>query len=103
MLVIVVENIPSRLRGRLAVWLLEVRSGVYVGAYGARIREMIWEHVLSGIENGNAILIWAASTDVGFDMKSCGANRRAPMDLDGLKLICNRVVEESGEDLWFGL
>jgi CRISPR-associated protein Cas2 len=28
MLVIVLENAPPRLRGRLAVWLLEVRAGV---------------------------------------------------------------------------
>ena len=40
MLVIVVENAPPRLRGRLAVWLLEVRAGVYVGAttVGACVR-----------------------------------------------------------------
>jgi CRISPR-associated protein Cas2 len=31
MLTIVTENIPHRLRGRLAVWLVEVRAGVYVG------------------------------------------------------------------------
>lgn len=37
MLVIVVENAPPRLRGRLAVSLLEVRAGVYVGTYGRRI------------------------------------------------------------------
>ena len=30
MMVIVVENAPPRLRGRLAVWLLEIRAGVYV-------------------------------------------------------------------------
>ena len=45
MLVIVVENAPPRLRGRLAVWLLEVRAGVYVGTYSRRTREMIWEQV----------------------------------------------------------
>jgi CRISPR-associated endoribonuclease Cas2 subtype I-E len=28
MLVIVVENAPPRLRGRLALWLLEVRAGM---------------------------------------------------------------------------
>jgi CRISPR-associated protein Cas2 len=33
MLVIVVENVLPRLRGRLALWLLEVRAGVYVGDY----------------------------------------------------------------------
>jgi CRISPR-associated protein Cas2 len=31
MLVIVVENAPARLRGRLAVWLLEIRAGVVRG------------------------------------------------------------------------
>ena len=31
MVVVVTENVPPRLRGRLAVWLLEVRAGVYVG------------------------------------------------------------------------
>ena len=42
MLVIVLENAPPQLRGRLAVWLLEVRAGVYVGNYDKRVREHIW-------------------------------------------------------------
>ena len=42
MLVVVTENVPPRLRGRLAVWLLEIRAGVYVGDASIRIREMIW-------------------------------------------------------------
>ena len=47
MIVVVVNNAPPRLRGRLAVWLLEVRAGVYLGVYGARTREMIVEQVKS--------------------------------------------------------
>ncbi|WP_163312925.1 type I-E CRISPR-associated endoribonuclease Cas2e, partial [Klebsiella aerogenes] len=31
MLVVITEQVPPRLRGRLAVWLLEIRAGVYVG------------------------------------------------------------------------
>lgn len=41
MVVVVTENVPPRLRGRLAIWLLEVRAGVYVGDTSKRIREMI--------------------------------------------------------------
>jgi len=59
MLVIVVENAPPRLRGRLAVWLLEIRAGVYVGTYSRRTREMIWEQVRAAIEDGNAVIAWA--------------------------------------------
>ena len=59
MLVIVVNNAPPRLRGRLAVWLLEIRAGVYVGNYSRRTREMIWEQVKAHIGDGDAIIAWA--------------------------------------------
>ena len=54
MLVIVVENAPPRLRGRLAVWLIEARAGVYVGVYSKRTREMIWRRGCNEIDEGNA-------------------------------------------------
>src|SRR2546427_5865979 len=75
MLVIAVENAPPRLRGRLAVWLLEIRAGVYVGTYSRKVREMIWEQVIGGIETGNAVISWAAPNDAGFEFETCGANR----------------------------
>lgn len=87
MLVIAVNNAPPRLRGRLAVWLLEIRAGVYVGNYSRRTREMIWEQVQSLIEQGDATIAWAAANDAGYDFDTCGVNRRAPTDLDGMKLV----------------
>ena len=87
MLVIVVNNAPPRLRGRLAVWLLEVRAGVYVGNYSRRTREMIWRQVQEQIGDGDAIMAWAVPNDVGYDFETCGENRRVPVDLDGLKLV----------------
>lgn len=87
MLVIAVNNSPPRLRGRLAVWLLEIRAGVYVGNYSRRTREMIWEQVKSEIDDGDAIMAWAVPNDAGYDFDTCGINRRFPADLDGLKLV----------------
>jgi CRISPR-associated protein Cas2 len=87
MLVIVVENAPPRLRGRLAVWLLELRAGVYVGNYSRRTREMIWCEVCAHIGGGDGVIAWSAPNDAGFDFDTCGANRRVPVDIDGFKLI----------------
>ncbi len=75
MLVIVLENAPPRLRGRLAVWLLEVRAGVYVGQYSRRVREHIWLQVEEGIEDGNAVIAWSAKSEAGFEFKTLGKNR----------------------------
>ena len=87
MMVIVVENAPPRLRGRLAVWLLEVRAGVYIGTYGRRVREMIWGQVVAYIQEGNAVIAWAAPNESGFEFDTCGTNRRVPVDLDGMRLV----------------
>lgn len=87
MLVIVVENAPPRLRGRLALWLLEVRAGVYVGDFSRRVREMIWETVEEGIDTGNAVMAWSTNTESGFDFLTLGANRRIPCEMDGIQLV----------------
>lgn len=97
MLVIVVENAPPRLRGRLAIWLVEVRAGVYVGNYSVRIRELIWNHVLEGIGEGNAVMVWRARTESGFDFLTVGANRRIPCEMDGIRLVSFLPAEADGD------
>jgi len=87
MLVVVTENVPPRLRGRLAVWLLEIRAGVYVGEVSKRIREMIWEQVTILAETGNVAMAWATNTESGFDFQTFGENRRVPIDYDGIRLV----------------
>ncbi|MDU6925336.1 MAG: type I-E CRISPR-associated endoribonuclease Cas2e [Franconibacter helveticus] len=87
MLVVVTENVPPRLRGRLAVWLLELRAGVYVGDISRRVREMIWRQITELAEEGNVVMAWATNNESGFDFQTWGTNRRVPVDLDGLRLV----------------
>jgi CRISPR-associated protein Cas2 len=87
MLVIVLENAPPRLRGRLAIWLLEIRAGVYVGNYSRRLREHMWAQVELGIEGGNAVMAWRINNEAGFDFLTLGENRRIPKEMDGAKLV----------------
>jgi len=87
MLVIVVENVPPRLRGRLGLWLVEVRAGVYVGDVSRRVRDMIWGNLEEGVENGNAVMAWTSNNESGFDFMTLGNNRRIPVEMDGIKLV----------------
>jgi CRISPR-associated protein Cas2 len=88
MIVVVTENAPPRLRGRLAMWLLEVRAGVYVGDYNRKIRSMIWHNVTEGILDGNAVMCWTdKKSENGFRFATTGSNRRIPVDFDGVELV----------------
>ncbi|PHS69657.1 MAG: type I-E CRISPR-associated endoribonuclease Cas2 [Cycloclasticus sp.] len=87
MTVVVTEAVPHRLRGRLGVWMIQVRSGVYIGNISKKIREMMWEQCETLIEDGNIVMAWATNTESGFDFQTLGSNRRIPVDLDGLRLV----------------
>lgn len=84
---VVTENVPPRLRGRLAVWLIEVRAGVYLGNLSRRAREMLWSQLEAGVEDGNVVLAWTSRSESGFEFQTLGANRREPVDWDGLRLV----------------
>ncbi|MDT4864523.1 CRISPR-associated endoribonuclease Cas2 [compost metagenome] len=94
-LVVVTENIPPRLRGRLAIWLLEVRAGVYIGDVSRRTREMIWQQLEAGYEDGNVVMAWASPSESGYDFQTLGSNRREPVDHDGLRLVAFLPSEAS--------
>lgn len=93
MLMVVTENVPPRLRGRLAIWLLEIRAGVYVGDTSKRIREMIWQQVIQLSDGGNVVMAWATNSESGFEFQTWGENRRIPVDLYGLRLVSFLPVE----------
>ena len=97
MMVIVVENAPARLRGRLSLWLAEIRAGVYVGVYSRKTRERIWLEVLQLLDDGSAAIAWSAPTDSGFAFETAGPNRRQPVDFDGLTMVQFAAAVEGQE------
>lgn len=93
-IVVVTENVPPRLRGRMAIWLLEVRAGVYIGDVSKRTREMIWQQLSEGCEDGNVVMAWASSHESGYEFQTLGRNRRLPVELDGLRLVAFHPLEQ---------
>ena len=41
----------------------------------------------AAIGEGNGVIAWTAQTDAGYAFDTCGANRREPVDFDGLPLV----------------
>lgn len=94
MILVVTENAPPRLRGRLTLWLTELRAGTYVGSYGRRQRERLWSDIEALIGRGSAVMAWSTSaTESGFDFLVIGDDRRLPVTVDGFALVRFRPKE----------
>ena len=85
--VMILEKVPTSLRGELTRWMLEPRTGVFVGSVNAMVRERLWNKVCGSVGEGGAMLIHTSDTEQGFAMKLYGDTRRSIVDFEGLSLI----------------
>ena len=47
MIVMVLERVTPSLRGELTRWLIQPKTGVFVGRVSARVRDLLWEKIAS--------------------------------------------------------
>lgn len=97
MIVMILEKVPLRLRGELTRWLIEPRSGIFVGHINAMVRERLWEKCCKARGAGGVVQIWSTNNEQHFSMRMSGDTTRQIVELEGLQLI--QIPLEPGEDV----
>ena len=88
MLVMILEKVPRSLRGALSRWLLEPKTGVFLGNPSARVRDELWERALKTMKGeGSALQIWSDRNPQGFSYRQVGISEREIVDFEGLQLV----------------
>lgn len=87
MIVLMMERVPVGLRGELSRWLIEPRTGVFVGRLPAIVRDMLWERACRGVRGGAAMMLYSSSTEQGFTVRTHGDTSRTLVDMEGLMLV----------------
>lgn len=87
MVVLIVEKVRRSLRGELSRWMIEPRTGVFVGTLSALVRDKLWEKVAEGTAEGGAVMLYSAANEQGFAIRTCGATSREIVDYEGLFLV----------------
>ncbi|NUQ09045.1 MAG: type I-E CRISPR-associated endoribonuclease Cas2 [Phycisphaerae bacterium] len=87
MVVLIVERVPASLRGLLSRWMIEPRTGVFVGRLSALVRDKVWDKTTSLLRGGGATMIFKNPTEQGFAIRTHGKTDRTPVDFEGLVLI----------------
>lgn len=88
MIVITLTKVPKSLRGDLTKWCQEVDTGVYVGNFSARIREMLWDRITKNVGLGDATMVYNMNNEIGYQFKTTRSDKKV-VDYDGIPLIMN--------------
>jgi len=87
MVVIILEKVPTSVRGELSRWLIEPHTGVFVGHVSAMVRERLWMKVCSKLKGGGALMIYSTNNEQRYKMEMFGMTKRHIVDFDGIQLI----------------
>ena len=87
MTVLILERVPAALRGELTRWLLEPKSGVFVGNPSAMVRERLWDLAREKAHGGSCTMIHTTQSEQGFDLVNWGSSSHEVANFEGLFLI----------------
>jgi CRISPR-associated protein Cas2 len=65
MVVIILENVRTSVRGELSRWLFEVKAGVFTGRVSALVREELWILLGQKLGKGSALMLYPAKNEQG--------------------------------------
>jgi CRISPR-associated protein Cas2 len=87
MVVIILESVPTSLRGELTRWLIEPHPGVFVGHLSGMVRDRLWEKCCQKVKEGGVLQLWSTNNEQRFAIRTFGTTRRELVDFEGLQLI----------------
>lgn len=85
--VMILENVPPRLRGELTRWMIEPYPGVFVGHISGLVRDLLWEKCCKKQESGGVVQIWTTNNEQRFKMRMNGKTKRSVVEMEGVQLI----------------
>ena len=87
MVVMVLEKVPTSLRGELTRWLIEPHPGLFVGHVNAMVRDRLWDKCCKAKRAGGVLQAWSTNNEQRFKMRAHGHTQREIVEFDGLQLI----------------
>ena len=91
MVLLIIERVTPTVRGELTRWLIQPKTGVFVGNVSAMVRDKLWHRVNRSLKEGGAIMVYSSNTEQGFRVVSSGLPDRSMEDFEGLLLARTRA------------
>ena len=88
MLVVIANNIPPAVRGRMKLWFIEPRPNVFVSGVKDSVADNVVEYLYSHCPVDSGLMIFQKINKTpGYKIRGVGDPKRLPVTISGLQLI----------------
>lgn len=88
MLVVIANDLPPAVRGRLKLWFVEPRPGIFVSGIKDNVAEKVIEHILAYCPQKSGIIMFQKINKApGYRIIGQGLPNRKLLEISGLQLV----------------
>jgi CRISPR-associated protein Cas2 len=88
MLVVIANDLPPAVRGRMKLWFIEPRPNVFISGVKDSVAKMVVDYLYKHCPpDSGLLLVGSTNRPPGFEMHCIGPPRKPVIELSGLQLI----------------
>lgn len=100
MLVVIANDLPPAVRGRMKLWFVEPRANVFVSGVKDHVAETVVSYLMSHcpVESG-LVIFRSLRVPPGYEIRTKGPTRKLMTKLTGLQLVIETLKTEKPQDI----
>ena len=99
MLVVIANNLPPAVRGRMKLWFVEPRPNVFVSGVKDSVGKEVVDYLYEHCPPESGLMVFRRTNNTpGYEIRGVGDTKRSIVEISGLQL-----VQEKGSDTTFSI
>ena len=98
MVIVVLERATPSQRGVMSRLTIELKAGIFVGNFGRRVREKLWNRIVNEWKI-DGLMIYTTNTEQGFYALSNGDTSRQIKSIEGILLTQYQIPESKQKQI----
>ena len=96
MLVVIANNLPPAVRGRMKLWFVEPRPNIFVSGVKDAVAKKVVEYLYQHCPPDSGVMIFRRTNQTpGYEIQGIGDTRRSMIEISGLQLVLEK------DDIYF--
>lgn len=93
MLVVIANNLPPAVRGRIKLWFIEPRPNVFVSGIKDSVAKKVVEYLHRHCSAESGLMIFRKIPDTpGYDITGVGDTKLSIIEISGLQLVTEKKI-----------
>lgn len=94
MLVVLANNLPPAVRGRMKLWFVEPRANIFVSGVKDSVAKTVVEYLYKHCPPESGVMIFRSlSKAPGYEIRTIGPTRKLLVDISGLQLVIETLKD----------